>query len=82
MDIAARLLAAAREVARSEARRVAAVTDWGTVTVAAPLEVRFAGDTSGQPIASAVGVTPAVGDVVGLARFGVKWVVIVILEAA
>lgn len=63
------------QLARREARNAATVTDWGTVTVASPLEVKVGGDSDGQPVAKAASLTAtlAVGDTVGLVRFGSRW---------
>jgi hypothetical protein len=80
--LADELLAEARAAAREEAAHVAAVTDWGVVTVASPLEVRISGDTDGQPVSAAAGVTPALGDTVGLVRFGRRWYVTHVLAVA
>jgi len=76
-----RLLAAARTVARQEARRVASVTDWGVVAVVSPLTVRRGPDGVPTDVTPVVGLTPDVGDTVGLGRFGARWYATTILKA-
>ena len=51
-------------------------TGWATVTSTAPLQVTFPGDTAGAPVARLAAYTPALNDVVGLVRFGVRWTIV------
>jgi hypothetical protein len=59
------------------------VTAWGKVTVAAPLAVMLAGDTVAVRVTRKLAnYAPAVNDVVGLVRFGTKWVAVGAIGAA
>lgn len=63
------------------------VTAWGEVTSVATattvLQVRLAGDTAAEPVASInPAYVPAVGHIVGLIRFGSRWVVVCQIGAA
>lgn len=70
MSVAEDILAAIPE-------RQPGVTAWATVTSTAPLQVKFPGDDAGTAVARGAHYTPALNDVVGLVRFGVRWTIVV-----